>query len=353
MSKTPSISCSSLMPHSSQFILITGGCGYIGSHITALLKENNYSIIVIDNLSTGSEQNKIPGVIYEIGDIGDVVFLKKIFSTYPIQTIIHLAAKISVPESDEKPFFYYEENLAKSLLLMKIGIEHHIQHFIFSSTAAVYGESDADLISEKSFINPSNVYGRSKYFAEKALEDIAKKSNVSFFAFRYFNVAGINLSYGVGNWNRDASSLIQKIARNFAKNHYEVTIYGDDYPTKDGTGIRDYIHVMDIANAHLLLIKKLKGILQPMTDVLNIGYGQGISVLEIVQIFEKITRQKIKVTIAKKRMGDVSKSNADPAKIKKILGWNSLYQDPLNEIIFTELKWCEKLGTLVFPDPIS
>lgn len=236
-------------------ILITGGCGYIGSHLALLLKNNGFSIVVVDNLSTGYSENMLEDVTYEIGDIGDNAFLEKVFNKHPIETVMHLAAKTSVEEAIHRAELYYEENLFKSINFMKICGRYNVKHFIFSSTAAVYGENNNQAIKEDHAINPSNPYGKSKYIAELSLSELARHYDIQLTLLRYFNVAGHHHSLKVGNYNKNPTTLIPVICRNIARGNFSIRVNGSDFDTHDGTGVRDYIHVMDIANTHLFANK--------------------------------------------------------------------------------------------------
>lgn len=324
-------------------ILITGGCGYIGSHVALLLKDQGFSIIVIDNLSTGHTANMLDGVIYEIGDIGDVNFLEKIFKKYSIDIVMHLAAKISVEEATRLPELYYEENLFKSITLMQVSGRHHVKHFIFSSTAAVYGQTKEQTVSENQDIYPINPYGKSKYIAELALSHLADKYAVQLTILRYFNVAGHDQSLRVGNFNRSSGALIPLVCRNSIINKLAVTIYGNNFDTPDGTCVRDYIHVMDIANAHVMAVNQFNQLATNKNLTLNIGYGKGLSVLEVVELVNSLSDTPLNYIIGDRRSSDIPYSVADNKRIQS-LGWKSLFQNPHKEIIISELAWNKKLS---------
>lgn len=324
-------------------ILITGGCGYIGSHVALLLKDQGFSIIVVDNLSTGHTANMLDGVIYEIGDIGDVNFLEKIFKKYSIDIVMHLAAKISVEEATRLPELYYEENLFKSITLMQVSGRHHVKHFIFSSTAAVYGQTKEQTVSENQDIYPINPYGKSKYIAELALSHLADKYAMQLTILRYFNVAGHDQSLRVGNFNRSSGALIPLVCRNSIINKLAVTIYGNNFDTPDGTCVRDYIHVMDIANAHVMAVNQFNQLATNKNLTLNIGYGKGLSVLEVVGLVNSLSDTPLNYIIGDLRSGDIPYSVADNKRIQS-LGWKSLFQNPHKEIIISELAWNKKLS---------
>jgi UDP-glucose 4-epimerase len=324
-------------------ILITGGCGYIGSHITLLIKKQGFNIIVVDNLSTGHRDNILEGVIYEIGDIGDSEFLENVFNRHSIDMVMHLAAKTSVEESIREPGFYYEENLLKSIKLMKVCGRYSVKHFIFSSTAAVYGQTTERTVSENQDINPMNPYGKSKYMAELALSHLANEYAMQLTVLRYFNVAGHDHSLRVGNFNRVSGALIPLICRNLAMDKLALTIYGNDFDTPDGTCVRDYIHVMDIANAHLLAINNFYHPIAKENLTINVGYGKGLSVFEVIQFVNSVPDNQLNYTIGNRRSGDIPYSVADNRLIKS-LGWQSLFEDPYKEIIISEIAWNKKLS---------
>ncbi len=324
-------------------ILITGGCGYIGSHITLLLKKQGFNIIVIDNLSTGHTVNMLDGVIYEIGDIGNLTFLGEIFNKYSVDTVMHLAAKISVEEATRVPELYYEENLFKSISLMQVSGRHHVKHFIFSSTAAVYGQTTEQTVSENQGINPINPYGKSKYIAELALSHLATEYAMQLTILRYFNVAGHDQSLRVGNFNRSSGALIPLICRNITMDKLPITIYGNDFDTPDGTCVRDYIHVMDIANAHVMAVNQFHELTTSKNLTLNVGYGHGLSVLEVVQLVNSLSDNTLNYIIGDRRNSDIPYSVADNKRILS-LGWKSLFLNPHKEIIISELAWNKKLS---------
>ncbi|WP_342220550.1 UDP-glucose 4-epimerase GalE [Rickettsiella endosymbiont of Miltochrista miniata] len=325
-------------------ILITGGCGYIGSHITLLLKNHGFKIVVVDNLSTGQHNNMLEDVVYEIGDIGDSNFLEDVFNRHPIDIIMHLAAKTSVEESIHQSEFYYEENLLKSINLMKVCGRYTVKHFIFSSTAAVYGQNSYQTVCEKQLTNPNNPYGKSKYITELALSHLATEYAMQLTILRYFNVAGHDQSLRVGNFNRSSGALIPLICRNITIDKLPITIYGNDFDTPDGTCVRDYIHVMDIANAHVMAINQFNQLTVNKNLTLNVGYGKGLSVLEVVQLVNSLSDNTLNYIIGDRRSDDISYSVADNKRIQS-LGWKSLFKDPYKEIITSELAWNKKLST--------
>lgn len=323
-------------------ILITGGCGYIGSHITLLLQKQGFNVIVVDNLSTGHRNNRLEEVIYEIGDIADNNFLEAVFNRYPVAIVIHLAAKTSVEESILHPELYYEKNLLNSINLIRICGQHSVKHFIFSSTAAVYGASNKPTVNENHPLNPSHPYGKSKYIAELALSHLAQQYTMRLTILRYFNVAGHDHSLRVGNFNRTSSALIPLICRNIALNKLSITVNGNDFNTPDGTCVRDYIHVMDIAHTHVMAINDFNLSNQHKNLTLNVGYGKGLSILELIQRVNSLSDHPLSYKIGNRRNGDIPYSVADNTLIKSF-AWKSLFQDPYKEIILSEIAWNKKL----------
>jgi UDP-glucose 4-epimerase len=326
-------------------ILITGGCGYIGSHITLLLKRQGFNIIVVDNLSTGHRNNMLENVIYEIGDIGDGNFLEDLFNRHSIDIVMHLAAKTSVEESIRQPEFYYEENTLKSINLMKVCGRYSVKHFIFSSTAAVYGHTTDQAVNEKKCINPINPYGKSKYIAELALNHLATEYAMRLTILRYFNVAGHDQSLSIGNFNPSSGALIPLICRNIAIDKFTMTLYGNDFDTPDRTCVRDYIHVMDIANAHRMALNQFHQLTTQQNLTLNVGYGKGLSILEVIQLVNSLSHNKLNYTLGNRRSGDIPYSVADNRFIKS-LGWQSLFEDPYKEIIISEIAWNKKFSKI-------
>lgn len=322
-------------------ILITGGCGYIGSHMVNRFK-NDYRVLVIDDLSTGSARNQFSDVTYFIGDVGDQQLLQKVFTDYAIETVIHLAAKSSVEESMKYPERYYVENVDKTLLLMKTSIAHSVKHFVFSSSASVYGQSTSTLLSEAAHLAPCSVYGESKLQAEKGLRALAANTSTNLFVFRFFNIAGNQAESFFGNFQKKPSTLIQKTARQVMAGDYDVPVYGDDYDTPDGTCVRDYVHVEDIVHAHVLLVAALRDG-KSLSNIYNIGYGRGKTVLEIIDLFDEYLSAHLRKKRCPRRAGDLPISIACSEKIQNELSWQSLFKAPYHQIIESELAWAKKL----------
>lgn len=342
-------------------ILITGGAGYIGSHVAKqLLEKTKSSITIIDNLSTGSQRNldtlfEISGgrLTFVKADLKDFEFVNEIVKKYRFDTVMHFAASIVVPESVENPLKYYMNNTVNTTNLIKSSLENGVGKFIFSSTAAVYGEPknlpDSG-IDEEYPAAPINPYGMSKSMSERVLIDTAKaNSNFKYVIFRYFNVAGADVngattpsylaSPRIGQSFPDATHLIKIASECAAGKRSKIYIFGDDYPTPDGTGIRDYIHVDDLAYAHIKAIEYLDS---NESDIFNVGYGKGYSVKDVISTMKMVTNKDFIVEIAPRRAGDPAKLIANNAKIKKKMNWHPNYDD-LGFICKTAYEWEKKL----------
>ena len=312
-------------------ILITGGAGYIGSHVAKQLLENsNYNITILDNLSTGYQKTidtlkKIREFNFVKLDLKEFTKVKEFFQKNKIDTIIHFAASIVVPESVKDPLKYYMNNTVNTTNLIKQATMFNVKQFIFSSTAAVYGEPKISKIKEDSNLNPINPYGMSKLMSERVLQDSAKAhKDFKYVIFRYFNVAGASKDLTIGEKHNPETHLIPLIAKTALNKRDEITIFGDDYPTKDGTNIRDFIDIDDLANAHIKAIDYLKN--NP-SDIFNCGYGRGFSVKEVVESMKEATKTDFKVKIAQRREGDPISLVADNSKIKSKMGWRAEYDD--------------------------
>ena len=307
-------------------ILVTGGAGYIGSQCALLLLANNYDVLVIDDLSTGHME-----IISKIKEFGDVLFfniklsdkeaLSKIFSEYNIDSVIHFAASSQVAESCINPKKYYVNNVFNSINLFNVMLSHNVNKLIFSSTAAIYGEPNYNPVDENHPKNPINPYGKSKLMIENILDDYDKAYNFKSVRLRYFNVAGADSDCRVGPWHEPETSLIPNILKSSFASEKEFKIFGNDYPTKDGTCIRDYIDIEDLAQAHILALECLLN--GGGTNYFNLGTAQGYSVKEIFDECERVIGKKIKYTYAPRRLGDPASVTADSSKAEKILGWKA------------------------------
>lgn len=298
-------------------ILIAGGAGYIGSHVNKMLNLSGYKTIVLDNLSRGNSSAVTQGTFVQ-GDIKDKKLLAEIFSTYKIDAVMHFAAFIDVGESTTNPSKYYQNNVAATLNLLECMKEHDIKTFIFSSTAAIFGIPQENLIAETHPKQPINPYGNSKLMVEWMLSDFDKAYGIKSGCLRYFNAAGGDPDSEIKYSEKKESNLIPIILKNLKSNGI-VTIYGTDYETRDGTCIRDYIHVNDLGSAHLLCMEKLFETCESASY--NLGNGQGFSVREVIQAAEKITGLKVNVIEGDRRAGDPPFLVADSGKARKELGW--------------------------------
>ena len=321
-------------------ILVTGGAGYIGSHVVKLLGENGYKVLTYDDLSTGHKWAVLYGDLIK-ADLADKKALRKVFKEFKPDAVMHFAASIVVPESVKNPLKYYRNNVVNTINLLEAMEEFGVKNFIFSSSAAVYGIPEKIPISENAPLNPINPYGETKATVERILRDLANsRDNFRYISLRYFNVAGADPEGKIGFAYPEATHLIIR-ALKVAKGEIEkLEIYGTDYPTPDGTCIRDYIHVMDIAEAHLIALEYLLD--GGESDVFNCGYGHGFSVKEVVETVKKVTGREFKVIEAERRPGDPPFLVADNSKIKKKLQWKPKYDD-LEFIIKTAWDWEKKL----------
>jgi UDP-glucose 4-epimerase len=302
-------------------ILIVGGAGYIGSHVVKELVKT-HQIVVLDNLSTGHSWAINNEAIFIEGDLGDEALLYNIFSTYPIKGVMHFAANSLVGESVQNPLKYYENNVQSTLILLKSMLHHCVNHFIFSSTAATYGIPDVDVITEESVANPINPYGRSKWMIEQILSDFALAYGMSYVILRYFNAAGADPLGEIGEAHNPETHLIPITLQHLLGQRESVTIFGNDYNTLDGTCLRDYIHVADLARAHIMSLQGLQnGKIQNSTY--NLGNGKGYSVKEIIETCEKITGKQATVIFGERREGDPAKLVASSVKIERELGWKA------------------------------
>jgi UDP-glucose 4-epimerase len=308
----------------SKNILIAGGAGYIGSHMVRVLLEEaaaeGYRPIVFDNLSTGFRGFVPKGVPFIKGDLRNIEDIRKAFKKYKINTVMHFAASICVPESVENPLKYYENNVSACINLLKVMIENRVKYFIFSSTAAVYGEPKKIPVTEDNEKKPTSPYGASKLMMEQILKDTAFACDFSYVSLRYFNAAGAHASGKIGQQGKLITHLIPNILKAAKDGKKELVIFGDSYPTKDGTCIRDYIHVMDLCSAHLLAMRALHRS-KIKNEIFNLGSGKGFTVKEMVQMAEEVTGRKIKVKIGPRRPGDPARIVASPRKARRILRW--------------------------------
>ncbi len=321
-------------------ILITGGAGYIGSHMSLELMSHREDFVILDDLSTGN-RNALPEKIpFYKGDIGDSGLVSKILKKHSVSAIIHFAGSIVVPDSVRDPLEYYLNNTVKSRSLIADAVRNNVKHFIFSSTAAVYGMPEKNPISENEKTGPISPYGSSKLMTEMMLKDTAFAHDVTYVALRYFNVSGADPDGRAGQSTPNATHLIKIATQAALQYRPEVQVYGTDYPTPDGTGVRDYIHVSDLVHAHKLALDHLRG--GGQSKVLNCGYGQGYSVLNIIDTMKKVSGYDFPVRLSERRAGDPAELISNPTSITKLLNWSPKYND-LELITRHALDWERKI----------
>jgi len=317
-------------------VLVTGGAGYIGSHMVWQLLDAGEQVVVLDNLSTGFRWAVPEQVPLVIGDFGDAELVSRVIAEHKIESIIHFAAKLIVPESVSDPLGYYLNNTAKARNLIECAVKGGVKKFIFSSTAAVYGNVGSEPVKEDVPVYPLSPYGRSKLMVEWMLEDTAKAHDFSFVVLRYFNVAGADPQGRVGQNTRDATLLIKVAVEVAIGKRPQLMVFGTDYDTRDGSGIRDYIHVTDLTAAHLDALNHLRA--GGTSLIANCGYGKGYSVLEVVNVVKKVSGVDFKVVLSPRRPGDPAAVVADATRARAILKWVPKY-DNLDEIVTQALSW--------------
>ncbi len=319
-------------------ILVTGGAGYIGSHTVKKLGEAGYEVVVYDNLSTGSPDAVLYGELIQ-GELKDVEHLAQVFAQHQFDAVLHFAASISVPESLEKPLDYYSNNTCNVVNVLQCCQKFGVNQFVFSSTAAVYGEVQEYPVQETSPTFPINPYGKSKLMSENIIRDYAQASELKYVILRYFNVAGADSSGEIGQMGKKAAHLI-KVGCDAALGLREsASIYGTDYPTPDGTGIRDYIHVEDLAAAHVDALAYLDK--ESTSQILNCGYGTGYSVKEVLSKIQEISGVDFPVNETPRRKGDPACVVASGDKIREVIGWQPSHNS-LDEIVNSALAWEKK-----------
>jgi len=317
-------------------ILVCGGAGYIGSHTVHELVNQGKDVIIVDNLQTGHMKAVNPKAKFYKGDIRDAEFLDKVFSENKVEAIIHFAANSLVGESMEKPLLYFNNNVYGMQVLLESMVKHDIKNIVFSSTAAVYGEPKKIPILEDDETNPTNTYGETKLTMEKMMKWVNKAYGITFVSLRYFNACGALLDGSIGEDHFPESHLIPLILQVPLKKRDAITVFGEDYETPDGTCIRDYIHVLDLADAHIKAVDYLqKG---NESNIFNLGNGVGFSVKEIIDSAKQATNEDIKVVIGERRAGDPAKLIASNEKARKILGWEPKYTD-VKDVIGTAWGW--------------
>lgn len=325
-------------------VLVTGGAGYIGSHAVLALADAGWPVAVIDNLTTGFRWAVPEGVPFYEGDIEDAALLARIFAEQDVRAVMHFAGSIIVPESVENPLKYYHNNTAKSRALIAAAVTAGVPHFIFSSTAATYGVPKSSPVSEDSEKAPINPYGMSKLMTEVMLGDVAAAHPLNFCALRYFNVAGADPRARTGQSTAGATHLIKVAVEAALGKRETVEVFGTDYATPDGTGVRDYIHVSDLAAAHVLALEAL--IADPAASLtMNCGYGRGFSVLEVLDAVDRVTNNTITRVLSPRRAGDPDALISDNRRIKATLPWQPRYAN-LDTIVTHALQWERKLSEI-------
>ena len=319
-------------------VLVTGGAGYIGSHTVKKLGESGYEVVVYDNLSTGSAEAILYGELVK-GELNDTEYLARVFARYKFDAVLHFAANISVPESLEEPLIYYHNNTCNVVNVLQCCQKFGVKQFVFSSTAAVYGEIKDYPVRESSPTLPINPYGQSKLMSEKIIQDYARSSELKYVILRYFNVAGADSSGQIGQMGKKAAHLIKVGCDAALGIRPSVSVFGTDYPTPDGTGIRDYIHVEDLAAAHVDALSYLEK--ESLPQILNCGYGTGYSVKEVLSKIKEISGVDFTVMETPRRQGDPACVVASGNKIRQILGWKPQHNS-LDKIVSSALAWEKK-----------
>ena len=321
-------------------ILVTGGAGYIGSHVVRQLGEAGESVVTLDNLTTGFEAAVTAGELV-VGDTGDAALLDKLFDLHEFDTVLHFAAHTIVPESVADPLKYYRNNTASSRTLLEACHKHDVRNVVFSSTAAVYGIPDGGHAAEDSATRPINPYGTSKLMTEWMLRDLALAGGPSYVVLRYFNVAGCEPTGTIGQSTPKATLLVKVACEAAVGSRPHVAVYGTDYPTPDGTGLRDYIHVDDLATAHLDALTYLRNGGESTT--LNCGYGHGYSVREVLSAVERANGSPLTIIDEPRRAGDPPELVAVAERVSEVLGWTPKH-DNLDTIVQTSLAWERKIA---------
>lgn len=317
-------------------ILVLGGAGYIGSHAVYQLIDEGMEVVVVDNLETGHREAVHPKAVFYEGDIRNASFLNSVFEKEAIDEVLHFAANSLVGESMENPLKYFDNNVYGTQVLLKAMVDHGVKKIVFSSTAATYGEPEAVPITESMPTNPGNTYGETKLTMEKMMKWTALAHGLKFVSLRYFNVAGARESAEIGEDHRPESHLVPLILQTALGQRNDITVFGDDYDTADGTCIRDYVHVEDLIQAHLLALSYLRN--GGESDVFNLGSSQGFSVKEMIDAARTVTGKDIPVKIGARRAGDPGTLIASPDKARSVLGWNPVHTS-VEKIIGDAWNW--------------
>ncbi|MGH8179151.1 MAG: UDP-glucose 4-epimerase GalE [Steroidobacter sp.] len=320
-------------------ILVTGGAGYIGSHVVRQLGERNEKVVVLDNLSTGFRSAVLHGSLV-VGDTGDRELVRQLLHEHGVETVMHFAAHTIVPESVSNPLKYYANNTCSTRSLLQCCQEAGVRRFVFSSTAAVYGTPSSGVAAEDSPTQPINPYGTSKLMSEWMLRDLAAATDLRYIALRYFNVAGSDPDGRIGQSTINATLLTKVACEVAVGKRPHVSIFGTDYPTPDGTGVRDYIHVEDLASAHVKALDYLRR--QGESATLNCGYGHGYSVREVISMLNRVNGRALTTVEGPRRAGDPPTLVAQAQRVREVLGWAPHY-DNLEEIVRSQLEWERRL----------
>ncbi|MDC9824977.1 UDP-glucose 4-epimerase GalE [Devosia sp. ZB163] len=323
-------------------VLVTGGAGYIGSHMVLRLADAGETVVVLDNLTTGFDWAIDHRASFVQGNAGDMELVGRIVAEHKVDAIIHFAGSIVVPESVSDPLKYYANNTATSRNLIEAAVKGGVKHFIFSSTAAVYGNAGLEPVAETSQLMPESPYGRSKLMTELMLADVAAAHPLTYGVLRYFNVAGADPKRRSGQSSPTATHLIKVASQAALGQRPQMGIFGTDFPTPDGTGVRDYIHVTDLVEAHALLLNYLRG--GGASATMNCGYGRGFSVRDVVRTVKDVSGVDFKVVEEPRRAGDPASIVARAEKVRQVLGWTPAHDD-LREIVDAALTWERYLAT--------
>ena len=321
-------------------VLVTGGAGYIGAHMVLALVDAGRLVVVLDDLSTGFRSAVPADVPLHQGCVGDEALVGRIIEEHGVEAIVHFAGSIVVPDSVTDPLGYYLNNTVRSRALIAAAVAGGVKRFVFSSTAAVYGEASAEPLSETAPLDPVSPYGASKLMTERMLADASKAYGLGFAALRYFNVAGADPKGRAGQSSARATHLIKVASQAAVGQRDKLQMFGEDYPTRDGTCVRDYIHVSDLAKAHMLALDHLaKG---GESLIANCGYGTGASVKEVIQSVKRVSKVDFPVEAAPRRAGDPASLVANPARAREVLGWTPDHAD-LDTIVAHALAWEQRL----------
>ncbi|HEY6521270.1 MAG TPA: UDP-glucose 4-epimerase GalE [Roseiarcus sp.] len=321
-------------------VLVTGGAGYIGGHMALGLLDAGETVIILDNLSTGFAWSVPEGATLVVGDTGDTELVTRLIKKHAIDAVAHFAAKIVVPDSVRDPLGYYLNNVSNARSLIEAAVNGGVKTFIFSSTAAVYGETGAEPVSEDTALAPISPYGRSKLMVEWILDDASKAYDFRYVALRYFNVAGADPKGRLGQSTPNATHLIKRAVQTALGLHPKIEVFGEDYPTRDGTCVRDYIQVTDLIDAHLSALAYLRA--GGASVVCNCGYGHGETVKEVVEVVKRVSGVDFPVIVSGRRAGDPAAIVAKADRARSVLGW-APSRDNLDDIVRQALDWERRL----------